>query len=66
MPELNQDNLARYNAGQRRPDEAPVKQTIKRFREETDPYRSFLVTGHSVRQPSARAKNDKSNGVEQV
>lgn len=63
MPELSQANLASYNGIQRRSDEAPIKQTVKGFREEDDPYRRFLVTGKSNYQYEALAKADKGHYV---
>lgn len=56
MPKLSQANLAYHNASQRRSDEAPITQPVKRWLEENEPYRTFLATGHS-----AQAKDDKRN-----
>ncbi len=63
MPNLSQANLAYHDASQRRSDEAPIKETVKRFQEDKDPYRKFLVTGRSAHQHSAQAKDDKSSEV---
>ena len=63
MPKLSQANLASYNAIQKRSDEAPMKQTVKGFREEDDPYRRFLVTGKSNYQYEALAKAGKNHDV---
>ena len=63
MPKLSQANLAHHDASQRRSDEAPIKETAKRFQEEKDPYRKFLVTGRSAYQHSAQAEEDKSGEV---
>lgn len=40
-----------------------MKQTVKGFREEDDPYRRFLVTGKSNHQYDALAKAGKSHDV---
>ena len=63
MAELSQANLASYNAIHRKSDEAPMKQTVKDFREEDDPYRRFLVTGKSSYQCEAPAKAGKNHNV---
>ncbi len=63
MPKLTQANLAYHNASQRRSDEAPIKETVKRFQEEKDHYKKFLVTGRSAHQHSTQAINDKSSEV---
>ena len=64
MPKLSQANLASYNAIQRKSDEAPMKQTIKGFLEEEDPYRRFLVAGNSNHQYEALAKAGKNHDVD--
>ena len=56
MPTLSQANLAHHDASHGRSDAAPPTQPVKRFLEEHEPYREFLVTGHS-----AHAKDDGRN-----
>lgn len=57
---LNEKHLIDHNANHQRIKEIQEKQTTKRFREEDDPYRRFLVTGESPHQQKAQAKKDSS------
>ena len=66
MPELSQANLVRHNASQRSSDKPPIKQTMKFFHEENEPWKKFLVTGHSVHQHSAKAKDNSKTGTRMV